>query len=175
MITHIVAMGHNGAIGKDNKLLWNIPEDLKHFRNVTMGKTIVMGSNTFRSVVEYSKGKGILPGRNIIVISGTPKKVYELNEEIPQPDNIKYWTKAILDMHIKNNPSEEIYIVGGAQLYKTYKPSKLIITHVHDSDLAIKDADTFYPWDYQEYPCNSVETLMSKVGIEYSIAYYGEP
>lgn len=170
MITHIVAMGQNGAIGKNNKLPWHLPEDLKHFKDVTMGKTIVMGTNTFRSIVQYAKGKAILPGRNIIVISGTPTGITRLNDEIPQPEGISYWTKPLLDMHIKSNPDIEINIVGGAQLYATYVPDKIIATRVQ---VDITDADTFYNIDLDQYCTYESSGLLTSISnIEYEYVTY---
>lgn len=170
MITHIVAMGLNQAIGKNNKLPWHLPEDLKHFKDVTMGKTVVMGTNTFRSIVQYSKGKPILPGRTIIVISGTPTGITRLNDEIPQPEGVAYWTKPLLDIHIKSNPNIEINIVGGAQLYATYEPDKIIATHVQ---VDVPDADTFYHVDLTKYKVwDASAALYSSTDIEYEYITY---
>lgn len=170
MITHVVAMGLNNAIGKDNQLPWYLPEDLKHFKETTMGKTIVMGSNTFRSIVEYANGKPILPGRNIIVICSSPITVSKLNDTIPQPNGIAYWTKAVLDMHIKSNSGSDIFIVGGSKLYSTYKPDKIIATLV---DVEVEEADAFYPWVLEDYILESAPyNDVSKTGIKFSYNTY---
>lgn len=170
MITHIVAMGCNKAIGKGNMLPWHLPEDLKHFKDVTMGQTIVMGTNTFRSIVQYSKGDPILPGRTIIVISGTPAGITRLDEEIPQPYGVSYWTKPLLDMHIKSNPTLNVNIVGGAQLYATYEPDVVIATHVN---VDVPDADSYYSVDLERYSIEEATgCLYSKNDVEYEYVTY---
>lgn len=169
MITHIVAMDRNRAIGRDNELPWHLPEDLQHFKEITMDKTIVMGSNTFRSIVKYANGRPLLPGRDIIVISASPGNVTRLFDEIGQPTNVKYWTKPVLDFYIKANLTSDIFIVGGAKLYGTYRPDRILATIV---DLKVEDADTFYPWDIQEYALDNVKKSESRTGLSYSINTY---
>lgn len=127
MITLIAAMGKNREIGFKNQLLWSIPEDMKHFKNYTMGKTIVMGSNTFSSL--NSKP---LPGRKNIVI--TSKDLH-----------------CTVAIHAKNVESAlsvehcypELVIIGGASIYAQTidLADKLVITHVD----AAFEADTFFP------------------------------
>lgn len=170
MITHVVAMDSTQAIGKGNLLPWHLPEDLKHFKEVTLGKTVIMGSNTFRSIVSYSKGKPLLPGRKIIVICSSPTTVTRLNDEIPQPTDVAYWTKAVLDMYLKQNTSTENIIIGGSQLYGTYEPDKVISTSVN---VVTEDADSYYPWDLTVgYSEESSETLTSVTGINFSYKTY---
>ncbi len=120
-------MGKNREIGFKNQLLWSIPEDMKHFKNYTMGKTIVMGSNTFSSL--NSKP---LPGRKNVVI--TSKDLH-----------------CTVAIHAKNVESAlsiehcypELVIIGGASIYAQTidLADKLVITHVD----AAFDADTFFP------------------------------
>ena len=173
MITHVVAMAFDQAIGKNNQLPWHLPEDLKHFKEVTMGQTVVMGTNTFRSVVKYANGKEILPGRNIIVISGTPGGITKLNDEIPQPQGVSYWTKAVLDHYIKTNLSKELLIIGGSQLYATYPPDKICATHI---ELAVPDADTFYNVDLNSFNISfESDDLVAVNGTTYRHTIYVRP
>lgn len=129
----IVAMANNRAIGKDNKLLWHLPEDLKYFKRITMGKPIIMGRKTFESI-----GRP-LPGRlNIVVTRNTNwhhdgvKVVNSLDEAI---------TLAEAQAFIEG--IDEIMLIGGAELYKAALPKadKLYLTRV-DADI---DGDAFFP------------------------------
>jgi dihydrofolate reductase len=127
MITLIAAIGSNNEIGFNNQLLWNIPEDMKHFKEYTMGKVVIMGSNTFSSI----KSKG-LPGRKCIVISS---KYLQCNFAI--------CAKSLESaMSIEHN-YPELVVIGGASIYKqTIDISdKLVITHIETSC----EADTFFP------------------------------
>lgn len=128
MITSIiVAISKNNAIGKNNSLLWNIPEDLKHFKNITSGHTILMGRKTFESI-----GRP-LPNRRNIVITRDESYKYEGIEVatslIKALDNCKY--------------EDEVFIIGGGEIYKQALPfaDKLYVTHIEKE----YDADTFFP------------------------------
>jgi dihydrofolate reductase len=124
----IVAIGKNNEIGKDNSLLWHIPADMKHFREITEGHTVVMGRKTFESI-----GKALPKRRNLII---TRDKNYKITEA-----EIAYSLEDALSK-IKND--DEVFIIGGAQIYKQALPlaDKLYITHVQIED---KDADSFFP------------------------------
>ena len=131
MFSIIVAVGKNMEIGLNNKLLWHIPEDLKKFKEITTGKTIIMGKNTFDSI-----GKP-LPNRRNIVLS---------IEEFDKGDlDIEVYND--FDKLIKNlsNLKEEIFIIGGASIYKKAMESgcvsKLYVSHVDFEG----EADTFFP------------------------------
>ena len=148
MIKHIVAFVKtvNGqqAIGINGKLPWHLPEDLQHFKQQTMGKAIYMGSNTFRSIVEYSKGGKVLQGREIYVISGTVTNADALRRQYGVSENVHYWTKSILDAEIETKPNKEFLIVGGAKLYEAYPPDVVIATEVFTK---VEEADAFYPFE----------------------------
>lgn len=169
MITHVVALSKNLVIGKDNKLPWHLPEDLKHFKEVTQGKIVVMGSNTFRSILSYSKTGLVLPGRSVIVISSSLSNVEKLNEEHPRQENVSYWTKPVLDMALKTGfaKSNEFYIVGGSQLYATYPPDKIIATCI-DKEI---DGDSYYPYNLDDFYEVSSEYHKSPE-LEYSFKTY---
>ena len=129
MVTIIAAIANNNALGKDNDLIWHLPADLKRFKKVTSGHHILMGRNTFESI-----GKP-LPNRTTVII--TRNKNYK-QEGCIVVDSIE---KAI-DV-AKND--EQIFIIGGAQIYKQTIASNLVdqldITQVHHSF----DADVYFP------------------------------
>ncbi|WP_067223032.1 type 3 dihydrofolate reductase [Marinomonas gallaica] len=141
MLSLIVAMSTNRVIGINNSLPWHLPNDLKYFKQVTMGKPIVMGRNTYESI-----GKP-LPGRRNIVISRNPDY---------QPDGVDVVSS--LDAAIKLGEDiclidghEEVMIIGGAQIYALALPrvDRLYITHV-DAEV---NGDAFFPevdWDNYE-------------------------
>ncbi|CAL2084539.1 dihydrofolate reductase [Tenacibaculum sp. 190524A05c] len=129
MITIIAAIGKNNELGKDNDLIWHLPEDLKRFKRVTSGHHILMGRNTFESI-----GKP-LPNRTTVIITRNNDYFKDgcliagsIEEAIQLAEN-----------------DEEIFIIGGAQIYKQaiQNPSvkKLDMTIVHESF----DADVFFP------------------------------
>jgi dihydrofolate reductase len=126
-ITCIAAIAENGVIGKDGKLPWHLPLDLKYFKASTLGKPIVMGSNTFRSI-----GSKPLPKRRNIVVSRFPSTHPEV-EFFPT-----------LEAALKAYASEEeIMIVGGAMLYRAAwtLASDFLLTRVN----ATPEGDTFCP------------------------------
>lgn len=137
MLSIIVAVANNNAIGRKNKLLWHISDDLKYFKSVTMGHPIIMGRKTYESV-----GRP-LPGRRNIVLTKRGGISYPdiKNRETTSfeicniADNIVYESK-----HSK----EEFFVTGGGDLYRfLFKyADKLYITRV---DASVEDADTFFP------------------------------
>ncbi|KKR21518.1 MAG: Dihydrofolate reductase [Candidatus Moranbacteria bacterium GW2011_GWA2_39_41] len=135
MISLIVAIGKNNAIGRNNQLLWNIPEDMKHFKKITTSHTVIMGDRTYLSI-----GRP-LPNRKNIVVSLDENFVAEEGCEISH-DLFK-----TLDEY--KNSDEEVFVVGGGMIYKLSLPmvDKLYLTIVDD---APEDADTFFP-DYSEF------------------------
>jgi len=131
MLSIIVAVAENHAIGKDNNLLWHISEDLKYFKRITTGHAIIMGRRTFESI-----GSKPLPKRLNIVISRTLTN--QTNQE-----NLKFVTS--LDEALKELKDEdENFIIGGGMLYKTSfsLADRLYITEVCTT---IDSADTFFP------------------------------
>ena len=124
----IAAIAKNNAIGFENKLVYWLPNDLKRFKELTTGHTIIMGSNTFRSLP-----KGALPNRRNIVLSRKEK-------EFPGCE-----TFSSLEEALANCANEEIvYIIGGETLYKAALPLAdiLCLTEIDDTQ---KEADAFFP------------------------------
>jgi dihydrofolate reductase len=132
-ITAVVAIASNYAIGKNNQLLWHLPNDLKHFKNITAGGTVIMGRKTFDSV-----GKPLPKRRNIVI---TRQHI-----EIEGCEVVKSIDEAIAICKTE----AEVFIVGGAEIYRQAMPriNRIYLTIVHHSF----DADTFFPEiDYKEW------------------------
>ena len=129
MLSIVAAISDNNVIGKDNKLLWHLPEDLKRFKELTMGHTIIMGRKTFESL-----GK-VLPNRKHIVITrDTNYKVNNENVEIINDING-------LEKYIKDD--KEHFVIGGAIIYNQLikKANKLYITKIHK----VYEGDAYFP------------------------------
>lgn len=126
-----VAISKNNVIGKNNDLPWHLPEDLKHFKELTFGKTVLMGRKTFESIVARL-GKP-LPGRKNIVIS----RQGNLNV----PEGVLVF-KSIEDA-FQELPNEDIYVIGGAEIYKMALPmaKQMLVTHVAGE----YEGDVFFP------------------------------
>jgi len=127
-ISIIVAIAENRAIGKDNRLLWHLSDDLKRFKKLTTGHTLIMGRNTFLSLPN-----GALPNRRHIVISdmeGESFKGCEMASSIEEALSLA-------------GRDEECFVIGGGMVYQQFLPlaGKLYLTRVHESF----EADTFFP------------------------------
>ena len=134
MISMICAVGRNLAIGRKNQLLWDIPEDMQHFKEKTMGRTVIMGDKTFESI-----GKP-LPGRQNIVVT--------LQESYQAPGcQVHHSLEEVLKQY--KDSEDEVFVIGGGTIYRLALPmaDKLYLTLVDD---APQDADTFFP-DYSEF------------------------
>jgi dihydrofolate reductase len=128
MISIIVAIAENYAIGRNNDLLWHIPEDMKRFKRLTTGHKIIMGKRTYESL-PYRP----LTDRTNIVISDIPGDSYD--------GCIMAYS---IDEALQHcNPAEECFVIGGGMVYRQFMPlaDKLYITWVHREF----EADTFYP------------------------------
>lgn len=127
MISIIVAIAKNSAIGKDNQLLWHISEDLKRFKRITAGHKIIMGRNTLLSLPKWP-----LPKRTNIVITDKADEKFEGCE----------MTFSINEAAAKCGREEECFVIGGASIYEQFMPlsDKLYITRVNKDF----EADTFF-------------------------------
>ena len=129
MLSIIVAKAKNNIIGKDNKLLWNLPEDLKHFKELTTGHTMIMGRKTFQSL-----GR-VLPNRKHIIFSQNPDfKVDDENVEV---------VHSLLQIQNLIEGKEEVFVIGGAMIYNFLMPyvKKMYVTEIEKEF----DGDTFFP------------------------------
>ena len=124
----IAAIANNNAIGFENKLLYWLPNDLKRFKELTTGHTIIMGSNTFRSLP-----KGALPNRRNIVLSRKEK-------EFPSCETFSSLEEALANC----NGTELVYVIGGEMLYRAALPLAdiLCLTEIDDTP---EKADAFFP------------------------------
>lgn len=132
-INIIAAVDRNRAIGKENKLLYWLPNDLKRFKQLTTGHTIIMGRNTF-----FSLPKGALPNRRNVVVSRTVK-------ELPGCDCYPSVEAALASC----GEDEDVYVIGGASVYTQMLPhaDRLCLTEI---DAETEGADVFFP-DYSEW------------------------
>ena len=151
-INIIAAIGKNLELGKNNKLIWFIKEDLKYFKDKTLGKTVVMGENTYNSI-----GKPLSNRKNIV---------------------LSYEEKQIKDVVVINDykdifklSDEEIFIIGGASVYKLFLPyaENLYLTEIEEED---NDADCYFPvFDKSLYDKEIIKTVRT-VDICYSFVCY---
>lgn len=127
-VSIIAAVARNRAIGKDNELIYRLPDDMKRFKALTTGNTVLMGRKTFESLP-----KGALPNRRNIVLSRT-------QHDFPGCD-----TYCSLDEALKHcSENEDIYIIGGAEVYTQALPlaDRLCLTEIDDTP---DEADAFFP------------------------------
>lgn len=152
IINIIAAVGKNLELGKDNKLIWPIKEDLIYFKEKTLGKTVVMGKNTF-----YSIGKA-LPGRNNIVLTSGDIDV----------DNIKvlHDYKEVFSLE-----EDEIYIIGGESIYRLFLPyaDNLYLTEIDEEETL---ADSYFPYFDKEDYIKEIIRDSSSNDLNYSFVRY---
>ena len=129
MLSIIVAKAKNNIIGKNNSLIWHLPEDLKHFKETTTGHNIIMGRKTFESI-----GK-VLPNRKNIVFSQNPDfKVKDENVEV---------VHSLLQIQDLIEGKEEAFVIGGAMIYNLLMPyvTKMYVTEIDEEF----EGDCFFP------------------------------
>src|SRR3989344_1840396 len=155
-ISMIAVIGKNRELGKDNRIPWYIPEDMKRFKNLTKGHVVIMGRNTFESI-----GRPLPDRINIVITHDTQYNppgcivVHSLGEAIQKAENAVIARSETTKQSQKKDrhaslamTSNEIFIIGGGQVYKQAMPfaDKLYLTLID----GIFDADTFFP-DYEEF------------------------
>jgi Dihydrofolate reductase len=155
MFSIICAIGKNKEIGFKNHLLWDLKNDMKHFVQTTKGKTVVMGQRTYDSL--FIKP---LPGRKNIVLT------FDKNFQAPGCE-IYYSLEDFLAKY--KNADEEIFIIGGASIYKQFivYVKKLYLTLVDDSP----EADTFFP-EYTDFKIISESEPQEENGIKYKFTEF---
>ena len=126
-ISIVVAISENNAIGKDNQLLWHLPADLKHFKEITTGHPIIMGRKTYDSI-----GRPLPNRRNIVITRATTLTIENVEVVNTLEDAISL---------CKNE--DEIFIIGGAEIYKhaLALTNRIYLTTVHQR----YDGDVFFP------------------------------
>lgn len=154
MISIIAAIGKNRELGRGNDLIWHIKEDLKNFKNLTMGKYIVMGKNTYESLPKH------LEGRKYIVLSSS---LSEIENGLLFNDFNKL-------LEFIKDVDKEVMIIGGASIYKLFLPfaNKLYLTEIESEE----KADVYFPdFNKEDYKCNVVSTNEVD-GLKYSFVIY---
>lgn len=154
-ISIVAAIGKNREIGKGDELLWHIPDDLRRFKQLTLGHPVIMGRKTFESIVA-SLGKP-LPGRtNIVVTRDTSWSYANANVAHSIEDAIK---------QAKKMDGEEIFIEGGADIWKQSLPlaDKLYLTLIDDE----QGGDAFFPPYEDLFPTKTLEEEHQWNGLKY--------
>jgi dihydrofolate reductase len=141
ILSIITAIGKNNELGKKNDLLWNLPRDMKHFRDTTRGHIVIMGQNTFLSLAQDENGNQIgklLPNRRNIILSQDPSFKKEGAEVFSSID------KMLEILSKTTNEGDQVFVIGGGQIYKLFIDivDKLYITHVDES---FPEAEIFFP------------------------------
>ncbi|MFA6514914.1 MAG: dihydrofolate reductase [Candidatus Paceibacterota bacterium] len=160
ILSIISAIGKNNEIGKSNALLWDLPADMKHFRETTSGHAVIMGQKTFESI-----GRPLPNRRNIILTKDENFKQEGIEIVYSIPELMELLDK-------KTSKDEEGFIIGGGQIYRLFMDvaDRLYITHVEES---FPDADTFFPeidttkWEKTKnefYPANE----LNKYNLEFA-------
>lgn len=129
MLSIIVAIAKNNVIGKDNKLIWHLPEDLKRFRKLTTGHTIIMGRKTFESL-----GRVLQNRKHVILSNNTEISTEDENVEVINDISL-------LDEYISSE--EENFVIGGATIYELLMPytNKMYITKINEEF----EGDVYFP------------------------------
>lgn len=138
-VSIVAAMStHDRGIGKDERLLWHIPDDLKHFKELTLGHPIIMGRKTFESIVGYLGGP--LPGRTNIVVTR--------NKDCSFTGAVVCHSLEEALLYAKNIDRKEIFIGGGSAIYEQALPytDRLYLTLIDEQ----KEADSFFP-EYSDF------------------------
>ena len=155
MLSIIVAIANNNVIGKDNKLIWHLPEDLKRFKALTTGHTIIMGRKIFESL------PGLLKGRKHIILSSNES--YKVDGA-----TVMHTKEEILD-YIKKT-DEECFIIGGAKIYEEFLPyvENIYLTEIDADSLA----DVYFP-NFEKNNFNKeILATNEEKGIKYQMCLY---
>lgn len=176
----IVARSRNDVIGIGPKIPWDLPEDLKMFKETTMNSILIMGRKTYESI-----GRP-LPGRITIVV--TRDESFSLKEDYQIGDKDNYKGKGMVVNSVedailqsikikkKYNVSENIWVAGGSQIYKEFLNKKIIKNiKLTEVDVDVNDNDAVYfIFDQEEFKMEKEEKLQSKNGIFYTISYFSK-
>ena len=156
----IVAVDKNWAIGKDNKLLVSIPQDMKFFRETTMGKVVVMGRKTLES---FPGGQPLKKRTNIVL---TRDKNYKVKDAI-----VVHGVEELLE-ELKNYDEKEIYVIGGESIYRALLPY-CKVAHVTKIDHAY-EADTYFPNldEMEDWKVTGVSEEQTYFDLEYESVRY---
>ena len=157
MISLIAAIGKNGEIGKNNKLIWHLKEDMQYFRKTTMNHPVIMGYNTYKSI-----GRALPNRLNIVVTKNNKDKITD--KSILVYDDLN---KLIKDL--KNE--EEYFVIGGSSIYQEFYDiaNKMYLTEINAED---RNADSYFPKiNYNEWQKHIINHLEEN-DIIYAFAIY---
>jgi len=157
VITLVAAVAKDGAIGRDNALLWHLPEDMARFKALTLGKPVVMGRKTWDSLPAKFRP---LPGRRNLVVSRAAT-------ELPGAEVF-----ASLDAALAACTEPEVCVIGGGEIYALALPraTKLALTEV---DAAFPDADRHFPaWPHTQFIEAARESRTSAAGVRFDFVDY---
>lgn len=157
MISIIAAIGKNRELGRDNKLLWNIPEDLKRFKEITNGHPIIMGRKTYDSI-----GR-VLPNRTNIVITRNKRKV--IRDKKYEGTVVVESLREAIETAKEAEGNDEVFIIGGGQIFAQAMglADKIYLTVV---DMEYPDADAYFP-EYDEVSVVESKRESSYDGLSY--------
>ena len=155
-ISIIAAIGENNELGRNNDLIWHLPNDLKFFKNVTSGHTVLMGRNTFWSLPK------VLPNRTNIVIT-------DMDEDYPK--EVVIYNSIESFMNDYRDKDEEVFIIGGASIYSQFvdKAENLYLTEIESS---CPDASVYFPVFNKDDYDKSVVGENNDNGISYKHVLY---
>ena len=142
-IVAIWAQDEKGVIGKEDRLPWHLPAELKHFKETTLNHAILMGRVTFDGM-----GRRLLPGREILILTRNPEEAIEGALVFQNVEDVLDWY---------HHQSKNLYIIGGKQIFQLFEPylDEIIVTQIH----AQVEGDTYFPEDFD---LTAFETVASK-------------
>lgn len=154
MIKIIAAIGKNNELGKNNNLIWHLPEDLKFFKAQTTGKTVAMGKNTFNSLPKK------LPNRSHIVLADSE----DFNKDTSDVKVIFNVNEFVMEC-LREAEKDDVFIIGGASVYNLFInfADELYLTEIN----ATSDADVYFP----KFDARDFEKEVLGVGQEGEIQY----
>lgn len=155
-VAAIAAIGRNRELGKDNELLWRIPDDMKRLRMLTSGHPLVMGRKTFDSIIAATGQP--LPNRTHVVLTRDSEWVHD-------GALTAHSIEEAIQIAQKSPGGEQVFIFGGAQIYEAALPftTKLYLTLIDDE----READAFFPDYEQEFTRITFEEVREWEGIQY--------
>ncbi|MBS1567270.1 MAG: dihydrofolate reductase [Bacteroidetes bacterium] len=133
IISMVVAASENNVIGKNNELLWSLPNDTRFFKNTTWAMPVIMGSKTFASLKNVP-----LNGRFNIVVTRHPESIQATSGTVRTAGSLQEAVKTAEEAHVK-----EVFVIGGGQIYREAMPvaNKIVLTRVHTTI----EGDTLFP------------------------------
>lgn len=131
-LTSIAAVAENGVIGAGGDMVWNLPEDFRHFKRTTMGHPMIMGRTTF-------EGMGALPGRESVIVTRDP----EYAPPQPEQDDTSLVVVHSIAEALEQVAGRDAYVVGGAQIYAATMD---VVTHLIISEIPLRpEGDAHFP------------------------------